>query len=71
MCSEEQDSQFPGSHRVMVYQDKKKTYFIESLHFTHYAFKFKRPVYQASRRLQYLDSKLCGAYSLHVDWQED
>ena len=49
---------------MMVYQNKKKTYFIDSLgrEFTHYDFKFKRPVYQVSRRLQRLDSKLCGAY---------
>ena len=40
------------SHWVMVYQNKKKTYFIDSLgrDFTHYNFKFKRPVYQVSRR---------------------
>ena len=29
---------------------------------THYGFKFKRPVYQVSNRLQCLDSKLCGFY---------
>ena len=60
----EQDSQFPESHWVMVYQEKKKAYFIDSFgrDFTHYGFKFKRPVYQVSRRLQCLDSKLCGAY---------
>ena len=60
----EQDSQFPGSHCVMVYQSKKKTYFIDSLgrEFTHYDFTFKRPVYEVSRKLQCLDSKLCGAY---------
>ena len=42
----EQDSQFPGSHWVMVYEDKKKTYFIESFerNFTNYGCKFKRPV---------------------------
>ena len=28
----------------------------------HYGFEFKRPVYQVSRRLQCLHSKLCGAY---------
>ena len=60
----EQDSQFPGSHWVMVYHDKKKTYFTDSLgrDFTHYGFKFKRPVCQASTRLKSLDSKSCGAY---------
>ena len=60
----EQDSQFPGSHWVMVYQDKKKTYFIGCLRrdFIHSGFKVKRPVYEVSRRLQCLDSKLCGAY---------
>ena len=43
----EQDSQFPGSHWMMVYQNKKKTYFIDSLgrDFTHYDFKSKRFVY--------------------------
>ena len=48
----------------MVYQNKKNTYFIDSLgrDFSHYVFKFKRPVYQVSRRIQYLDSKLCRAY---------
>ena len=62
MCTvNEQDSQFPGSHWVKVYQNKKKTYFIDSLgrDFTHYDFKFKRPAYQVSRRLQCLDSILC------------
>ena len=47
MCVvKEQNSQFPGSHWVMVYQDKKKTSFIGFLgrDFTHYGFKFKRPV---------------------------
>ena len=60
----EKNFQFRGSRWVMVYQDKKKTYFIGSLgrDFTQYGFKFKRSVYQASRRLQCLDSKLCGAY---------
>ena len=60
----EQDSQLPGSHWVMVYQENKKTYFIDSLgrDLTHYGFKFKRPVYQVSRRLQCSESKLCGAY---------
>ena len=60
----EQDSQFPGSHWVMVYQEKKKTFFVDSLgrDFTHYGFKVKRPVCQVFRRLQCLDSKLCGAY---------
>ena len=59
-----QDSQLPGSHCVMVYQDKEKTYFINSLgrDFTHYGFKFKRPVYQVSRRSQCLESKLCEAH---------
>ena len=67
----EQDSQFPGSHPVMVYQNKKNTYFIDSLgrHITHNDFKFKRPVYQVSRRLQYLDSKLCGAYLVFLGWR--
>ena len=43
----EQDSQFPGSHWVMVYQDKKKTYFIDSIgrDFIHSGFNFKRPIY--------------------------
>ena len=60
----EQEFQFPGTHWVMVYQNKKKTYFIDSLgrETTHYDFKVKRPVYQVSRRLQCLDSKLCEAY---------
>ena len=60
----EQDPQFSGSHWMMVYQKKKKTYFMDSLgrDFTHYDFKFKRPVYQVSRRLQCLDSKLYEAY---------
>ena len=42
-----QDSQFPGSHWVMEYQNEKKTYFIDSLgrEFTHSGFKFKRPVF--------------------------
>ena len=71
----EQNSQFPGSHWVMVYQNKKTTYFIDFFgrDFTHYDFKFKRPVNQVSRRLQCLDWKLCGAYIvfLDADWQED
>ena len=56
----EKNSQFSGSHWVMMYQDKKKNYFIDSLgrDFSHYGFKFKRLVYQVSRRLQCLDSKL-------------
>ena len=58
----EQDSQFPGSHWVMVYQNKKKTYFIDSLGRDFTTYDFKRPVYQVSRRLQCLDSKSCGAY---------
>ena len=60
----EQDSEFRGSHWLMVYQDKKAAYFIDSLErdFTHYGLKFKRPVYQVSRRLQFSDSKLCGTY---------
>ena len=60
----EQDSQFPGSHWLMVYWNKKKTYFIDSLgrYFAHYEFKFKRPVYHLSRRLQCLDSELHGGY---------
>ena len=47
----EQDSQFPRSHWLMVYQDKKNTYFIDSFggDFTHYGFKFKRPICQVSR----------------------
>ena len=59
----EQDFQFSRSHWVMVYQNKKKTYFPDSFgrDFTHYDFKFKRPVYQVSRRLQSVDSKLCNA----------
>ena len=34
----EQDSQFLGNHWVMMYKDKKKAYFIDSLErdFTHY-----------------------------------
>ena len=54
----ENASRFPGSHWVMVYQKKKKIYFIDSLgrDFTNYDFKFKRPFYQVSRRLQCLDS---------------
>ena len=65
MCvANEQDSEILGGHWVMVYQDKKKAYFIDSLgrDFTHYGLKFKIPVYQVSRKLQCLDSKLCGAY---------
>ena len=60
----EQDSEFRGSHWLMVYQDKKAAYFIDSLErdFTHYGLKIKRPVYQVSRRLQCSDSKLCGTY---------
>ena len=60
----EQDSQFPGSHWVMVYQDKKKTYFIDSIgrDFIHSGFNFKRPICQVSRLLQCVDSKLCGVY---------
>ena len=60
----EQDCKFPRSHWVMVYQDKKNTYFIDSLgrDLTHYGFKFQRPVYQVSKRLKCLDSKLCGTY---------
>ena len=48
----------------MVYQDKKKTYFIDSFgrDYTYYGFRFKRIVCQVSRKLQCLDSKLCGAY---------
>ena len=59
-----QDSQFPESHWVMVYQNKKKTYFIDSLgrDFTHHDFKFRRLVPQISKKLQCLDSKLCEAY---------
>ena len=53
----EQDSHFPGSHWVMVYKNKKKTYLIDSLgrDFTYNGFKFKRPVYQVFTRLQSLD----------------
>ena len=42
----EQDSQFPRSRWVMVYEDKKKTYFLDSFerNFTNYGCKFKRPV---------------------------
>ena len=43
----EQDSQFPGSHWVMVYQNKKKTYFPGSLG-SDFANRF---IYQVSRRL--------------------
>ena len=41
----EQDSQFSGSHWVIVYQDKKKTYFKNSLvrNFTYYGFQLERP----------------------------
>ena len=61
---EKETYMFPESHWVMVYQNKKNTYFIDSLgiDFTHYGFRFKRPVYKVSRRLQCLDSKSCGAY---------
>ena len=38
----EQDSQFSGSHWVIVYQDKKKTYFKRN--FTYYGFQLERPV---------------------------
>ena len=67
----EQNSQFPGSHWVMVYQEKKKNYFIDSLgkDFTHYGFKFERAVYQVSRRLQYLDSKICEAYLVYFGYR--
>ena len=43
---------------------QEKTYFIDPLgrDFTHYGFKFKIAVYQVSRRLQCLESKVCGAY---------
>ena len=60
----EQDSQFPESHWLMVYQNKKKTYFTDSLgrDLTHNDFNFKRLLYQVSTRLQFLDSKLWGAY---------
>ena len=56
----EQDSQFPGSHWLMAYQDKKKTYFTDALgrDFIHYGFKFKRPAYQVPRRLLCLDLKI-------------
>ena len=76
MCVvKEQDSQFFRTHWVMVYQNKKNTYFIDSLEgdFTHYDFKFKRPVYQVSRRLQihFTEkrslSDLCRRISLN-DW---
>ena len=72
MCEvNDQYSQFPGSHWVMVYQNKKKTYFIDSLgrDFTHYDFKLKRPAYEVSRRLQSLDSKLCGVYLVSSEWR--
>ena len=60
----ERDSLFPGSHWVMVYQNKKGTYFVDSLgrDFNHYGFKFERPIYQVPRTLQCLDSKLVRAY---------
>ena len=60
----EQDSKYPGSHWLLVYQDGKKNYFIDSLgrDYTYYGLKLKRPVYQIHRRLQCLDSQLCGAY---------
>ena len=43
---------------------QEKAYLIDFFgkDFTHYDFKFKRPVYQISRRFQCLGSKLCGAY---------
>ena len=43
----EQDSQVPGSHWVIVYQNKKNTYFIDSFgrDFFHYDFNFKGPIY--------------------------
>ena len=70
-----QDSQFPGSHWVMVYQDKKNTYFLDSYgrDFHYHGFNFKRPVYQVSRKLQCLHSKLYEAYLvfLDADWQRD
>ena len=72
MCEvNDQYSQFPESHWVMVYQNKKKTYFIDSLgrDFTHYDFKLKRPAYEVSRRLQSWDSKLCGAYLVSSEWR--
>ena len=65
MCAvTEQDSQFLGSHWVIVFQGMKKAYLMDSLgrDFTHYGFKFKKPLYQVSSRLQCLDSKLCGAF---------
>ena len=42
----EQDSQVPGSHWVIVYQNKKNTYFIDSFgrDFFHYDFNFKGPI---------------------------
>ena len=60
----EKASRFLWSHWVMVYQEKKKIYLIDSLgrNIIHYDFKFKGPFYQVSRRLQCLDSKLCGTY---------
>ena len=61
-----QDPQCPGNHWVMVYQNKKKTYFID---FTNYDFKCKRPIYQVHRRSQCLDWKLYGAYL--VFWDAD
>ena len=52
----------------MIYQDKKKTYFTDSLgrDFTHYGFKFKRPAYQVFRRLQCLDSKLSCDFWMQI-----
>ena len=64
MCSEQ--TRFSVSWKSLGdgLSKQEKTYFIGSLgrEFTHYDFKFKRPVYQVSRRLQGLDFKLCGAY---------
>ena len=51
-----------------VSEQKKINYFIDFLgrNFTHCDLKFKRLVYQVSRRLQCLDSKLSGDYLLFL-----
>ena len=48
----EHDSHFPGSHLVMVYHNKKKTYFKDSpgKDSAPFDFKFPRPIYQMSRK---------------------
>ena len=60
----EQDSQFPGSHWVILYHDKQNTYFTDSLgrDFAHYGLEFKRLVYKVSGTLTCLGPKLCRAY---------